>query len=168
MVSPNEYIQAMMSVLESRWPDNLRTELYTRLLPTFERLLGEASLGDYSWLHYQLGRELEGTIDGNEALGGQGQNAKLPLAPQDEALVRLCRASAERVKTWAGDGTTTSDMGWISALKGRDTATLIRQVYRFGRDKSYLQRNLPPVIDILGEAGYHDIAAELRLMLRRS
>lgn len=160
-------IQALMSVLECRWPNELRESLYSRLLPVLERLLREATLGDFAWLHYQLGRELEGKIDGNEDIEGQAQRELLHLAPTDEVLVRLCHASAERVRTWARGGTTTDDVGWISALKGRDTANLIRQVFRFGRDKGYLQRSLPPAIDILGEAGYPELAAELRLVLRR-
>ncbi len=160
-------IQALMSVLECRWPNELRASLYSRLLPVLERLLREATLGDFAWLHYQLGRELEGKIDGNEDIEGQAQRELLHLAPTDEVLVRLCHASAERVRTWARGGTTTDDVGWISALKGRDTANLIRQVFRFGRDKGYLQRSLPPAIDILGEAGYPELAAELRLVLRR-
>jgi len=160
-------IQALMSVLECRWPNELRASLYSRLLPVLERLLREATLGDFAWLHYQLGRELEGKIDGNEAIQGQSQRELLPLAPTDEVLVRLCHASAERVRTWAREGTITDDMGWISALKGRDTANLITQVFRFGRDKGYLQRSLPPAIDILGDAGYPELAGELRLVLRR-
>ena len=160
-------IQALMSVLECRWPNELRASLYSRLLPVLERLLREATLGDFAWLHYQLGRELEGKIDGNEAIQGQSQPELPPLAPTDEVLVRLCHASAERVRTWAREGTITDGMGWISALKGRDTANLITQVFRFGRDKGYLQRSLPPAIDILGDAGYPELAAELRLVLRR-
>jgi hypothetical protein len=160
-------IQALMSVLECRWPNELRASLYSRFLPILERLLREATLGDYSWLHFQIGRELEGEIDGNEGLKGQSQRELLPLAPTDEVLVRLCRASVERVRTWAQEGTTTDDMGWISALKGRDTANLIRQVFLLERDKGYLQRSLPPAIDILGDAGYPELATELRLVLRR-
>jgi hypothetical protein len=160
-------IQALMSVLECRWPNELRASLYLRLLPVLERLLREATLGDYAWLHYQVGRELAGQIDGNESIKGQSPRTLLPLAPTDEVLVRLCRASAERVRFWVRDGTTTNDAGWVSALTGRDTANLISQVFSVGRDKAFLQRSLPPAIDILGEAGYPELAADLRLMLRR-
>jgi hypothetical protein len=63
---------------------------------------------------------------------------------------------------------------WESTAR---SSGLCRQVRRATGEKlelghvssglGYLQRSLPPVIDVLGEAGLTDVAAELRLLLRR-
>src|SRR4051794_9202787 len=73
------------------------------------------------------------------------------IAPRDEILVRLRRASAERVREWAAQKQTTDDLGWVSMLSGRDTADFMRKVDKVCRDREYMQRELPPIIDVLGE-----------------
>lgn len=160
-------LQAVLSVMQRPWPESIRTKLYDELLPSLEHVIRQGSLGDVSWLHYLLGRELDGDFDD---IGGEPMKkgtVAIPLAPRDEVLVQICKASAERVLAWARAKTTTNDIGWVSMLSGRDTAELIRKTYESGRDVAYLQRTLPAVIDILGEAGLMDVATDLRLLLRR-
>ena len=114
-----------------------------------------------------MSRELDGELDFNDDEKTKLGTNRLPLAPRDEVLVRLCKASADRVLEWALAKQTTNDLGWVYTLRGRDTAEMIRKTYENGRDVSYLQRSLPPVIDVLGEAGLTEVTAELRLLLRR-
>jgi len=161
-------LQSVLSAMQQRrWPESIRTKLYDEMLPSLEAVIRSGSLGDVSWLHYLLTRELEGEFDdvGEEA-GKQGAET-VHLAPRDEVLVRLCKASVDRVLGWTRAKQTTNDVGWVFTLRGRDTAELIRKTYQFGRDAVYLQRSLPAVIDVLGEAGLTDVVADLRLLLRR-
>lgn len=160
-------LQAITSVLESTWPNDIRANLYDRLVEPFEKVLRSAELGDFSWLHYLLCRELEGKIDANQSDGGYTPQKHVPLAARDEVLVRLCRASAERVLEWSRMGATTNDGGWWTSLVGQDTAEMIRLVYSRGRDRAFLQRSLPAVVDLLHGAGRIELSTELRLMLRR-
>ncbi len=154
-------LHGVMLGLESRWSPATRTRLYDALAPTLENVIRKGSLGDVSWLHYLLMRELNGAEE------DQPIREKLPLAPTDSVLIGFCRASAERVREWRNQKMTTNDIGWVSMLSGEDTAAMIRKVYRVGSDKAYVQRSLAPVIDVLSEAGIAEVAADLRLMLRR-
>jgi hypothetical protein len=107
-------------------------------------------------------------------LCGDGQGQKSRVIPLDKGdfsdaqLIELCRASADRVAAWRTAGTTTSDLGWVAALTGHETADLIRAVLAAASDRNYLRRELPPLIDCLAENGSPGIATEIRVMLRRA
>ena len=152
-------MQAIMFVLEMNWSIVERRRLYEELGDILERVIRERNLDEYSTLLFQLKEEVGG------ATNDHVEQAR-PVAPSDELLLRLCRASAERVAEWHKLGETTNDLGYIQALSGRDTAELIEQVFQNARDREYVRRELPPIIDILASAELMSLATKLRLKLR--
>ena len=153
-------MQAIMFVLEMNWPVAERRRLYDELGDVLERIIREGDLDEYSTLLFNLKEEVGGA---SSAEGGPARS----VAPGDELLLRLCRASAERVAEWREKGETTNDLGYVQALSGRDTAGLMEHVVENARDREYVRRELPQVIDILASAGLTSLATELRLKLRR-
>ncbi|MGB2985220.1 MAG: hypothetical protein WBE26_05000, partial [Phycisphaerae bacterium] len=154
-------MQAIMSVLEMNWPIAERRRLYDELGDVLERVIREGDLDEYSTLLFKLKEEVGGA---SSAEGGPAR----PVALSDELLLRLCRASAERVARWREQRVTTNDLGYVQALSGRDTAELIERVVQNARDREYVRRELPQVVDILATAGLTSLATELRLKLRRA
>lgn len=141
-------LQGVMLGLELGWPDSIRAGLYDSIGPSLECVIRGGTLGDVAWLHYLLGRELDGDLEGNAAQPGETASQPMRVVPRDELLVGFCRASVERVREWAAQKQTTDDLGWVSMLSGRDTAELIRKVFQAGhQDRQYIPRALPPIID---------------------
>jgi hypothetical protein len=143
---------AVTAVLGLTWPGGVRRRILGALQEPFLCLLRDGTLGDFCSFHYQLGELLRGDVQGDFS---------------DEHLLELCRASAERVASWRRSGKSTRDFGWPTGLTGQATADLIRAVVTVGRDRNYFRRELPPVIDCLGEFGAPGVATELRVLLRR-
>ena len=157
-------ITAVTCVLKMTWPDEERRRLYEELGGIIERVIREGEVGQFSMLHFELKEEL-GQRRYTERHGGTGRRT---IAPSDELMVRLCRASAERVVGWRRAGETTQDLGYGACLWGGDTADLLEHVYEYARDRDFVRRELAPIIDILAGAGLTPMATDLRLKIRRA
>lgn len=155
--------QRIMFVLELPWPDDVRVNLYEQLADVLEECIRSAAVDAFVSLHYDLRRELKGERLKRENVTDGGR----PIAPSDDLMLRLCRASAERVIAWKQARETTEDLGYIMALSGEDTAELIKCVFEHARDREHVRRNLPPIIDLLGGVGFTKSATALRLMIRQ-
>jgi hypothetical protein len=153
--------------LEQSWPDSLQKRVYEGVGNPFLRILKEGTLGDFCSLHHAIDRDLEGKM--RRSAVEQGSDVMIPIEPpfSDDFLVRLCQESVARVGEWRAEDKRTNDLGWAAGLSGHDSGQLIQKVIEHCRDRGYIRRMLPPVIDRLAEAGCSAVAAELRVRLRR-
>jgi hypothetical protein len=150
--------------MKQAWPSVLRRRLYDNLADGLLHILRDGSLGDFCGLHFELSEEL-----GRPAVQGkpteESAHGESPLS--DSMLIRLCEESVERVARWRTEGKWTRDLGWGSGLSGHDTAKLMHQAFENASDRNYFRRLLPRMIDRLADAGCTQLAAELRVWLRR-
>ena len=156
-------LQAVTFVLEMPWPPAERRRLYEELGDIFERVIREGNVGEFSMLHFELTEEIGQQRSGDKTDAHQRRD----IAPTDNLLLRLCRASAERVAEWRRKGETTRDLGYGVCLWGGDTGDLIELVFLYARDREYVRRELSPIIDILASAELTTLATDLRMKIRR-
>lgn len=145
--------------MEQAWPAVLRQRLYENLADGLVHILRNGSLRDFCGLHFELCEELGSKPTVEPTQVGS------PLS--DSLLIRLCEESVERVVRWRKEGKWTRDLGWGSGLSGHDTAQLMQRAFENARDPAYFRRVLPPMIDRLADASCTQLAAELRVWLRR-
>jgi len=161
-------VNPMMNVLELRWPHDIRTSLYDNLADVLVRIIDEAGLSTFCMLHFLLCQELKGEPRvGRSGHDRAGPSPQMPLAISDEVLVRLSCASAQRISRWAAEGKRTNDLGFAGTLAGRETAELMKLTFSKGTDKGFLRRGLAPLVDLVADAGFMELATDLRLYLRR-
>ena len=156
-------LRAVTFVLEMPWPAKERRRCYEELGDVFERVFREGDVGEFSMLHFELKEEICQQQSGET---GDVQQRR-EIAPTDSLLLRLCRASAERVAEWRRKGETTRDLGYGACLWGGDTGDLIESVFLHARDREFVRRELSPIIDILAGAGLTTLATDLRMKIRR-
>ncbi|NLS98066.1 MAG: hypothetical protein GXX96_38540 [Planctomycetaceae bacterium] len=148
------------------WPDPVRAYVYHELEDGLLHIVRQGTLGDFCMLHYELRNELEGKRRRQSVLQGSGKPALLESGFTDQYLVRFCQESAARVSRWRAEGKRSDDLGWMGGPSGQDTAQLIEKVIEHGRDRDYLRRMLPSIIDTLSEAECTTLAAKLRIGVR--
>ncbi len=156
-------LRAVMFVLEMSWPPAERRRLYEELADVFERAIREGDVGEFSMLHFELKEEIGQRRPDEKKEADQRRE----VAPTDNLLLRLCKASAERVAEWRRKGEATRDLGYGACLWGGDTGDLIELVFLHARDREFVRRELSPIIDILASAGLTTLATDLRIKTRR-
>jgi hypothetical protein len=148
-------------VREMEWTEEQRAFLFAGITDILLRIIREADLGGFYWVH----RELQELLNSQETRRGVARTSGLA---SDETLVRFCSESARRVAQWWKEGRKTNDIAYVRSLGGADTSALITLAFETAADRENMRRELAPVIDILADAGLRDSASRLRERLRHS
>ena len=155
-------VNGIWGVLENEPLATLRSVLFNGFAESFLRLIEHASLGVFSNVHHLIGD----MVDGRWA-ASQAQQAKMHVCRDThENLMRLCRASVERVRDWHKQGKTTDGLGWGGTLNGIESAKLIRTCRAASPDPRQFAASAIGWCDVLAGSGQQGLAAELRLEMR--
>jgi hypothetical protein len=160
-------VHVLLSFFRDKASAEERSGLFVGLAGAFETILRSGDLPAFCTLHH----ELKGLIAGHHRFvrGGREKLEGLQMSEAvEDVLMRLAKASVERVATWKQEGKTTNDHGWIDGLDGRDSSELVKCCLEASRDKSRMKRILMPNADILAGAGKAQVAGDLFAYLRKS
>ncbi len=151
----------MQSVKELAWTSDQQTLLVRAIALRFVRMMRDADLGTFGEIHYDL-KKVIALDELNAVTGGESKACEF----SDETFIELCRASADRVAAWWGEGMRTNDLGYVYSLAGTNTSELIMLVFQNANDREAVRRALAPIIDTLADAGLRETAIQLRSKLR--
>lgn len=153
-------IHVLLKLFRNDVCEEERTGLFVGLASTFETVLRSGDLPSFCALHH----DLKGLL-----VGSRRFSVGLPMnRAVENVLPLLARASVERVATWKKEGKVTKDWGWQSGVDGRDSAELVKCCLDVSRDRSRMLASLAALPDILANAGYLSVAADLRAYLRNT
>ena len=160
-------VTSLLASFDMKHAPGGREDLLWRLGHVFDAIVRSGDLPAYCDLHFGLRQILEGkwrTTDGSRR-----QEEGIAITPAvEDVLLMLCRSSVEQVVEWNRQSKVTDDLGWRSAIDGRDSAELLKLSLGLSRDKPRMKRELSPLVDQLADLGFTNLAAGLRAEMRRT
>jgi len=159
-------IHALSNMMDGKSSLEVRQRVFRGIIEAFEMLIRQGSLVDFCAIHFNISTMISGR--GRPTPNKASAADHLAITEEIEGLLlKVCRASVDRVSLWKRQGKTTEDLGWIRGLNGIDSVDLIKTVFDASRDRDQFERDLAPLADILADAGLQGVAADLRAHLRR-
>jgi len=146
------------AIWEMKWSSWQQAQLMQGMVALVLQTLREAELGGFYEIHYEFRKLYKPDNDRMPRV----EYSHLP----DATWLSFCIASATRVAEWRKQNRMTNDIAYVSSLTGENTSDLIKAVFEFATDRDNMRRELAPVIDVLADAGLHDVATKLRTWIR--